>query len=95
MNRQSQYGIQGAVAAREAIVIGTMLHDLARRLALLEADIATEEERSGVSRPTDPRYTMLARSLAARRDNLKATLTSLQERLAQLQLQQQRPAVAA
>ena len=93
MIRQSQYGIQGAVAAREAIVIGTMLHDLTRRLALLEADIATEEERSGVSSPTDARYTMLARSLGARRDNLKATLASLQERLALLQ--DQRPAVAA
>ena len=93
MNRQSQYGIQGAVAAREAIVIGTMLHDLTRRLALLEADLAAEEERSGVSSPTDSRYTMLARSLGARRDNLKATLASLQERLALLQ--EQRPAVAA
>jgi BMFP domain-containing protein YqiC len=37
------------------------------------------------SNPLDAAYPVLARTLAARRDNLKATVATLEERLASLQ----------
>jgi hypothetical protein len=45
-------------------------------------DIATEEERTRVFDRSDARYSILARTLAARCDNLKVTVAALEQRLA-------------
>jgi hypothetical protein len=57
-----------------------MIEDLRRVSQILDCDVRTEEERSQISDPSDPRYPILARSLAARRDNLKATIAALEAR---------------
>jgi hypothetical protein len=61
-----------------------MISDLDRLIRLLDCDIATEEERSRVFDPVDPAYSILARTLTTRRDNLKNTITLLEQRLARL-----------
>jgi hypothetical protein len=58
--------------------LNTLLSDLRRRVELLTADIATEEERSKKFDLADPTYPALARSLQARRQNLLATISTLQ-----------------
>jgi hypothetical protein len=49
----------------------------------LNCDIETEEERTKCWDCRDPAYSVLARSLTARRDNLVATIAALQKRLAE------------
>jgi hypothetical protein len=71
-------------AQREAVLIRKMIGDIDRVVQLLNCDIATEEERVGVSDRSDAAYPMLARTLAARRDNLRDTVTALKERLSKL-----------
>jgi hypothetical protein len=68
-------------ALREASVIGTMLSDLNRTIQLLDIDIATEEERARVFDHSHAAYPILARTLAARRDNLKDTVVALEQHL--------------
>jgi hypothetical protein len=48
---------------------------------VLDCDVQTEEERSRIFDRSNARYPMLARTLAARRDNLKATIAALETRL--------------
>lgn len=69
--------------AREATVIGKMLADLVHTVELIESDIAAEEERVNISDRSDARYSMLARSLIERRDNIKTTIAGLEGRLIQ------------
>jgi hypothetical protein len=71
-------------AQREAVQIWKMIVDLDRTVRLLDCDIATEEERTGISDPCDAAYPIPARMLATRRDNLKDTITALEQRLANL-----------
>jgi septation ring formation regulator EzrA len=72
------------VALREAAQIGTMIGDIDRVVRILDCDIATEEERARISDRSDAAYPMLARTLAARRDNLRDTIAALRQRLANL-----------
>jgi hypothetical protein len=58
-----------------------MLDDLNRTIRLLDGDIAAEEARTQVFDIFDPLYSMLARTLVARRDNLNVTVAALQRRL--------------
>jgi hypothetical protein len=58
-----------------------MIADLSRRVLLLDSDVAAEEERYGVYDRSDAGYPMLARIIAARSENLKVTITTLEERL--------------
>jgi hypothetical protein len=44
-------------------------------------DIATEEERARISDRSNSAYPILARTLAARRDNLRDTIAALEQRL--------------
>jgi hypothetical protein len=67
--------------SRETAHIRTMIADLDRVVQILACDIATEEERSGISDRSDPAYSMLGRNLSARRDNLLATIAALDFRL--------------
>jgi hypothetical protein len=61
----------------EALVI-----QLSGRVRLLDSDIEAEEERTRCKDRRDAAYSILARTLVARRDNLSATIASLQERVA-------------
>lgn len=53
-------------------------------MRLLDSDIEAEEERTRCKDGRDAGYSILARTLIARRDNLSATITALRERLATL-----------
>jgi hypothetical protein len=55
-----------------------LISDLRRLVRLLEADIDMEEERLGISDPTNPDYSVSARKLGARRENLIATISRLE-----------------
>jgi len=72
------------VAQREAIQIWEMIVDFDRYVQLLNCDITTEEQRTGISDRSDAAYPILARMLATRRDNLKDTITALERRLSKL-----------
>jgi hypothetical protein len=69
-------------ALREVSQIATLIGDLDRRVRILECDVATEEQRARVFDPRDSGYPVLARSLVARRENIKNTITALERRLA-------------
>jgi hypothetical protein len=51
---------------------------LSRTFELLTAEIEFEENRAGVRDLSDPAYPVLARSLRVRRENIGATIASLE-----------------
>jgi hypothetical protein len=63
-----------------------MIEDLRRGARVLDCDVRTEEERSLISEPSDAHYSILAKSLADRRDNLKATIAALEARLSSISM---------
>ena len=65
--------------------IETLVVSLGDRVRLLDCDIEAEEERTRCKDRRDAGYSVLARTLIARRDNLSATITALRERLAALE----------
>jgi hypothetical protein len=69
------------VKLREAAKIRILIADLDRHVRMLDRDITTEEEFAGVFDHFDPAYPNLARTLVARRDNLKDTIAALEKRL--------------
>jgi septation ring formation regulator EzrA len=85
MKHQPHFERANDVGLREAARIGILIADLERTVRILDCDVASEEQCTGVSDPTDAAYPMLARTLAARRDNLKETIAALEKRLAGLQ----------
>ena len=84
MRHQRHFEIASATALREAAVIRDMMVHLNRTVCLLDCDIATEEERTRISDRSDAAYSILARMLAIRRDNLRDTITALERRLPKL-----------
>ncbi len=68
-------------AVREATTIGAMISDMQRAVELLDSSVSAEEERTRFRDRADSRYPILARQLAARRDNLKVTIAALEARL--------------
>jgi hypothetical protein len=68
-------------AMREAATIGAMIADMLRAVELLESSVSAEEERTRFRDRADGRYPIVARQLAARRDNLKVTIAALEARL--------------
>jgi hypothetical protein len=58
-----------------------LISDLKWRIQLLDADVQEEERKAGVSDPANHAYPILAQTLRARRDNLLATITTLQKQL--------------
>jgi hypothetical protein len=58
-----------------------LITDLDRIVQILNCDITTEEERARISDHSDATYPMLAKMLAARRDNLRDTIAALESRL--------------
>jgi septation ring formation regulator EzrA len=81
MKTQRHFEIESENARREVAKIRTMIADLDRVVQILATDIASEEERSRVSDRSDPAYSILVRSLVARRDNLRATIATLEQRI--------------
>ena len=65
--------------------IETLVIHLSGRVRLLDSDIEAEEERTRCKDRRDAGYSIPARTLIARRDNLSATITALRERLATLE----------
>jgi hypothetical protein len=65
-------------AAAERFQIATLIESLLRSVELLTVDIEHEEVRAGVRDLSDPTYPVLARSLRARKDNIRATIASLE-----------------
>ena len=68
-------------ALRQAAVIQGLMSDLERTVQILNVDISTEEERVGVFDTSDPTYSIGARILTARRNNLNVTIAFLEDRL--------------
>jgi hypothetical protein len=87
MMETNQFGNVDAATWRAATTIETMVNDLNRTIQILQCDIAFEEERAGVYDLADPAYPMLARHLAGRLQSIKATIASLEPRLAVLRRQ--------
>lgn len=77
-----QFGIESEKARREAEQIRTTIVDLDCTVQLLDCEIAAEELRTRMFRPADVAYPILAKSLAARRDNLHGTIAALEKQLA-------------
>ena len=86
MKMQRHFEIENGTTLRETAQIETVIVDLNRTVQILACDIATEEEHAQVSDPFDVAYPILARVLAARRDNLKITIAALHERLLQIKV---------
>jgi BMFP domain-containing protein YqiC len=72
------------ISVREADCIGTMISDMRRVVHVLDCDVRTEEERSRIFDRSDAHYPILARTLSARRDNLKTTIAALEARLSSI-----------
>ena len=81
MKRQRRFGTEVEAASIAAAQIKTLIDSLSRCQQSLNCDIETEEERTRCSDYRDPAYSVFARSLIPRRDNLAATIAILQERL--------------
>jgi hypothetical protein len=57
----------------------TFISDLRRLVKLLESEIESEEEHTGVFDPANSSYLVAVQKLRARRDNLIATISRLKE----------------
>lgn len=82
MKRQRRFGTEVEAPAIAAAQIRTLIDSIGHYVQSLDYDIETEEERTRCWDCRDPAYSVLARSLSARRDNLAATIAALQRRLA-------------
>jgi hypothetical protein len=69
--------LRGTVAVNRLQIV-TLVGSLSHSVDFLTTNIECEEARAGVRDLADPAYPMLARSLRARRDNIRATIASLQ-----------------
>jgi hypothetical protein len=65
-------------AAVNGLQIATLIGDLSRSVELLTVDIEHEETQAGVRDLADPAYPVLARSLRARREDIKETIALLE-----------------
>jgi hypothetical protein len=84
MKHHPRFDIASEAASPEAAKIRAMIVDIVRIIGVLDCDIATEKEGARVSNRSDAAYPILARMLAARRDNLKATVAALERRLVEM-----------
>jgi predicted secreted protein len=81
MKQRYHFGSLHDAALRNTVRVRGLIGDLDRVVRILDADIASEEERAGVSDPFNAAYPVLARTMTARRDNLKETIAILQRGL--------------
>jgi hypothetical protein len=82
VKRQRRFGTEVEAPAIAAAQIRTLIDSIGHYVQSLNYDIETEEERTRCWDCRDPAYSVLARSLTARRDNLAATIAALQRRFA-------------
>ena len=82
--RKHQRHFGSATPAREALQTKHLIADINRVVQILDSDIAAEEEQARVFDRSRFDYPILARTLAARRDNLLGTIAALQQRLVNL-----------
>ena len=82
MKHQPHFG--SATPAREALQTRKLIADINRIVQILDGDIAAEEEQVRVFDRTRVDYPILARTMAARRDNLLGTIAALEQRLVNL-----------
>lgn len=94
MNKQHHSGIAQYTASRQAALVRSMIEDLEQTIQILHIDICTEEKRLRVFDKADPLYSVLARTLKARSDNLKTTVADLKQRLTSLTANEGLPAAA-
>jgi hypothetical protein len=73
-----------ATPTREVLQTRALIADITRIVQILDGDIAAEEEQARIFDPSEVEYPMLARTLAARRDNLMDTIAALERRLSKL-----------
>ena len=66
---------------RQVSDIEMMMADFRRKQDDLDQQIAYEEQKTGVSDPSSFNYSMTAKSIRTRRENLLATIDDLQEQL--------------
>jgi hypothetical protein len=83
---QRRFETEVEAASIAAAQIRTLIESLSRCQKMLDCDIATEEERTRCSDDSDPAYSVFARSLIPRRDNVAATIAILQERLSKTEV---------
>jgi hypothetical protein len=79
MKHQHHFGSATDVALSDMARISALINDLDCHVRILDCDIAAEEERARVLNPFNAAYPILARTLAARRDNLKETIAALEK----------------
>jgi len=77
---------QGQIVAnqRDTVQIQAMIAILDRSVLNLDADIDVELQRARVQDPSHFAFPIAARTMIARRDNLKVTIAALTERLAKV-----------
>lgn len=68
---------------RRVVQIESMIADFTRMVADLDREIASEEQRSGISDPAHYAYPTFARAAVTRRDNLKRSADELKDQLAE------------
>ena len=66
---------------RRVAQIESMIADFARMVVDLDREIASEEQKSGISDPAHYAYPTFARAAVARRDNLKRSSDELKDQL--------------
>ena len=81
MKHQPHFENARQIATMEAERVRGIIADLSRTVHLLDCDVAAEEERCRIYDRSDAEYPMLARIIAARSENLKATIATLEARL--------------
>ena len=79
--KQQRHFDTAEAAQHEAVKIRKMIGDLDRSVKLLNCDVASEEERTRISDRSDAAYSILARMLAIRCNNLRNTIAALERRL--------------
>lgn len=79
---KQQRHFENATASREAVQTRRLIADLDRIVQIIDSDITSQEEQARVFDRSQVEYPMLARTLAARRDNLRHTIAALERRLA-------------
>jgi hypothetical protein len=67
-------------ATREGTSNKNLIDDMRRVVGLLEDDFSAEKERSRIRGYSEAECSILTKTLAERRDNLKATIATLETR---------------
>jgi hypothetical protein len=86
MKQQRQIDANAA-ALREIRQTKMLIADINRVVQILDSDIAAEEKQARVFDRSQPEYPMLARTMVARRDNLKDTIAILEQRVLSLSME--------